>query len=217
MMVSKRNLLLLSAVVAAAVGAHFVTVAIGQPAGPAGPGPEAGRDGAGMLVRWLGLEGEAASVVRTESEAFRRDMRQLQRQLQIEQLELANLFESDEATEAQLREQFETLGRAHMAIHSRIAENVLAIRPHLDSDQRAKFQDFVARHFRGEQAGPGAPSGRGGPSGPGGPGGPAQQGPPRMHDDPLPGGRRPPPPGGQMPDGAEPPPDSDARTVAPTD
>ena len=200
-MMSKRNFLLLSAAVVVAVGAHLVTVAVGQPAGPggqqAGPGPDG--DGAGMLVRWLGLEGEAAEVVRAESEAFHQDMRQLQRRLQIEQLELANLFESDDATEEQLAEQFDTLGQAHMAIHNRIAANVLAIRPHLNSEQRAKFQDFVAAQLRGQTgAGPGGPAGPGGQGGQGGPGGPG--GPPPMHGGPPQGGQhRPPPPGGHPP------------------
>ena len=211
---SKRNFLLLSAAVAVAVGTHLVTVAVGQPAGPGGqqPGPGPGGDGAGMLVRWLGLEGEAATVVRAESEAFARDMRQFQRRRQIEQLELANLFESDDATEEQLAEQFDTLGQAHMAIHNRIAANVLAIRPHLNSEQRAKFQDFVAGQLRGQTgAGPGGPAGpggQGGPEGPGGQSGPGSPGDPpprRGPDGPPPGGQhRPPPPGGGHPPADEP-------------
>ncbi|MHC4985644.1 MAG: periplasmic heavy metal sensor [Planctomycetota bacterium] len=222
-MMSKRNFLLLSAAVVAAVGTHLVTVAVGQPAGPGGqqPGPGPGGDGAGMLVRWLGLEGEAAEVVRAESEGFARDMRQLQRRLQIEQLELANLFESDDATEEQLAEQFDKLGQAHMAIHSRIAANVLAIRPHLNTEQRAKFQDFVAGHFRGQQGagpgGPGGPGGRGGPGGPGGrPGDPG--GPPPRHDGPPPDGmHRPPPPGGHPPADGPMVPEGDEPSAAPSD
>ena len=200
MKLMKRNLVLLLAVVTAAVGAHVVTVAIGQPAG--GPPPD---EQGGLLVRWLGLSGEAAEIVAAESQSFQRDMRQLDRQVRVEQLELANLMEFEDATDEQIRAQFDALAQAHLATHNRIADNVLAIRPHLDADQRLRFNDFFARHLRGETAG-GAQGGPGGPGQPGAqqqrPGGP-DQGPP-------PGGRLPPPSGpGGFRDGPPPPPEGE--------
>ena len=189
MTLSKRNLLLIVAVAAVAAGAHLATVAVGQD----GDRPRPPRDG-GVIVRWLGLTGEAAEIVAAEDQAFRRESRQLQRRVQIEQLELATMFESDEATEADLREQFDKLAAAHLAVHTRVADHVLAIRPHLDADQRARFNEFMARQMRGGRSGQGGPGQQQDPGGmqpPEGQGLPPRDGMPSPPD----GMRRPLPPG----------------------
>lgn len=125
-----------------------------------------------MLVRWLGLSGQKAGIVSEAHKSFRRDMRQLQRRVEIETLELASLIEADETTEQQLRDQFDKVSNAHVAIHKRVAELVLAVRPHLDSDQRARFNDMISRHLRGK-------------GGRGGRGGRGQGGPDRRHRRPF--------------------------------
>lgn len=172
MNISKRNLGLMLIVVAAVIGAHLATVAVGQPsartAEPARPD--------NMLVRWLGLSGEKATIVTEAHKSFRRDMRQRQRRIEIETLELASLIEADETTEDQLRAQFGKLSKAHVAVHNRVAELVLAVRPHLDSDQRARFNEMISRYLRGK-------GGRGR-------GGRGQGRPDRMHRRPDGEGRR---------------------------
>lgn len=209
MRMTKRNLLLIVAVAAVAAGAHLATVAVGQD-GPGGRGPR--HDS--VIVRWLGLTGETAEAVAAEDSTFRRDSRQLQRDVQIEQLKLATMFESDEATEADLRAQFDKLAAAHMAMHQRVADHVLAIRPHLDADQRARLNEFMARKIRGGRGGPGGQEGPGGPDqqpGPGGMQGPEGHRPLRREGAQRPGGmRRPfppdhdgPPPIGEGPESNE--------------
>ncbi len=188
MIMTKRNLILLVAAVAVAAVAHLATVAVGQE----GHGGRPPRQGS-VMVRWLGLTGETARIVAEEDQAFRRDSRQLQRRVQIEQLELATMFESDEATEADLREQFDKLSAAHLAVHNRVADHVLAIRPHLDADQRARLNEFMARQMRGGKGGRGGP----GQQGPGG------MEPPQGRDAPREGMRG---PRGEM---RLPPPDQD--------
>jgi hypothetical protein len=192
----KRNILLVLSVVVVALAAHYVTVALG------GPPAELKRQGAkGPLTRWLDLSGEPAEAVAKEETSFRRDMRRLERQVQIETLKLANLFEADETTDDQLKAQFDAVSKAQVAVHQRIAAHLLAIRPYLDADQRARFNGLLAQHFRG----PGGPEGKGRPGmhGPGGPGmkghhgrdgrGPGGQGMhgrpgPDMQDPGMPGG-----------------------------
>jgi len=206
MTLSKRNLVLIIAAIAVAAGAHLTTVAVGQEGGGSRP-PRHDN----VMVRWLGLEGEAAEIVAEQAQAFRREIRQLQRRVEIEQLELATMFESDDATEADLREQFDKLAAAHLAVHKRVADHVLAIRPHLDADQRARLNEFMARQIRGGKGGRSGPEGPGergpGGMGPGGDEGPPphegmrrpregmrhppmrpdRDGPPPMHEDPEPG------------------------------
>ena len=198
MTMNKQNLVLIAAVIAVMAGAHLATIAVGQDAETS---PPKGHDS--VIVRWLDLAGETAEIVAAEDRAFRRESRQLQRRVQIEQLELATMFESDEATEADLREQFDKLAAAHLAVHKRVADHVLAIRPHLDADQRARLNEFMARQIRGGQGGPRGPSGPAQSQGPGGMQLREGQGPsPREGMQPPPGGRRRPFP----PDRGGPPP-----------
>lgn len=189
MTMNKQNLVLIAAVIAVMAGAHLATIAVGQDAETS---PPKGHDS--VIVRWLDLAGETAEIVAAEDRAFRRESRQLQRRVQIEQLELATMFESDEATEADLREQFDKLAAAHLAVHTRVADHVLAIRPHLDADQRARFNEFMARQMRGGRSGQGGPGQQQDPGGmqpPEGQGLPPRDGMPSPPD----GMRRPLPPG----------------------
>ena len=164
MNISKRNILLTLVIVAAVVGAHLATVAVGKPSAMRPPqGPD------NMLVRWLGLSGDEATTVTAAHKSFRRDMRRLQRRVEIESLELASLIEADETTDQQLLAQFDKVSNAHVAVHKRVAELVLAVRPHLDSDQRARFNDMISRHLRGKSGRGGrGEGGRGGHRGRGG-------------------------------------------------
>ncbi len=174
MNISKRNILLTFVIVAAIVGAHLATVAVGKSSAMK---PPQGRDN--MLVRWLGLSGDEATTVTEAHKSFRRDMRRLQRRIDIESLELASLIEADETTDEQLLAQFDKVSNAHVAVHKRVAELVLAVRPHLDADPRARFNDMISRHLRGKSGRGGrGKSGRGGHRGPGGRG---QDGPEGMH------------------------------------
>jgi len=193
-----------AALVAVAAGAFVTTVAVGQSRGPRGGDEgERGAPSPGEhLRRFLGLSEEQVEQVREADPTFHQNMRTLHRNVKIEQLKLANLVESDEASEKKLKAQFDALGDAQRAVHDRVAEHVLAIRPHLTSEQRNQFLRLLARHLRG---GAGGPEGKGpGPEGPppGGPGagGPHPGGPP-PHG-PREGHRPPPPPG---PPGAHPP------------
>jgi Spy/CpxP family protein refolding chaperone len=134
-----------------------------------------------VLARWLGLSREQLDKIRQADPTFHQEMRRLDREVTIERLKLAQLIESDESDDESIEAQFEKVGQMQVAVHRRLAKHVLAIRPLLDVEQRGRFLDLLARHFRGQ----------GRPDRPGGPGGPGC-GPPRP---PGPPHGPPPPPG----------------------
>ena len=205
----KREIGVIVVVVLAAVGAFWVTVSYGRPPGrQEGGGPVSDSDN--PLARWLRLSEAQAAKVEQADPDYTRDVRQLERLVQIERLKLATLVETSETTDEELKAQFEKLAQAHLAIHRRTAKFVIAIRPHLNDQQRSRFLHLLGRQLRGGGGGhgsgpgmghdgppdgrPGRPDGpRGGREGMGRDGRP--DGPPRHPDGPR-GGRE-----GERPDG----------------
>jgi Spy/CpxP family protein refolding chaperone len=178
MMLSRRNVILLVAVVVAAGLGYYATVAFADPperrhgrgrgrgrdgepceqGGRRGGEDRGPRDAATMMGRWLKLDESQVEKIRDADPKFHAEMRTLRRRLEIERLKLANLLESEDASEVAILAQFEKVGQAHMAMHNRLGKHVVAVRPHLSVDQRAAFLRLIARRMRG---GPGEAGGRG--------------------------------------------------------
>ena len=151
MKVMKQNLGLGLIAAIVAVSAFYATRAVGESFQPPSSDQKTHLDQRDEHpARWLQMEPEEFEQIRQTDPSFRQDMRQLGRQLQIERLELANLVEADESTEQELQDQFDKAGQAHLAIHERVARHVLAIRPHLNSEQRGRFFGLLARRLRGD-------------------------------------------------------------------
>lgn len=163
---TRRFIVLTLAVLFVGGGAFLVTRVTAQSPGNRPGQRERMHD---RLGRWLGMESQQMEQLGQADPDFHQDMRRLGREVEIEQLKLATLVESDDATDAEIRTQFTTLGEAHLAINNRVGEHVLALRPHLDVEQRAKLFGMLGSHLRGgrggphHQAGPGGPGMRGGP------------------------------------------------------
>jgi Spy/CpxP family protein refolding chaperone len=160
----------LAAVVGLAfAGAFCATVTLGNPEGPSA---SAARRPAGphdaVPARWLNPNPEQVEEIRAADPKFHQDMRRLDRELTIERLKLATLIEAEDFNEAAVKSQFEAVGEKHLAIHRRIADHVLAVRPLLDANQCPRFLDLLAKRFRkGPHAGEPAPPRRPGSGGPG--------------------------------------------------
>jgi hypothetical protein len=107
----------------------------------------------------LNLSPDQLEQIRQADPQFHTEMRRLHRALQIERLKLANLFESDAQAE-DVRQGMSRMGQKMTQIHQRFTEHVLKIRPHLNTEQRSRFFEMVARRLRG-QAGPGGSAGKG--------------------------------------------------------
>ncbi len=189
----KREIGVIVAVVLAAVGAFWATVSHGQPPGQAGRGPGGGEDN--PLARWLRLSETQAEKIEQADPNYTRDVRQLEREVQIERLRLATMVETSETTDEELTAQFEKLAQAHLAIHRRTAKFVLAVRPHLNDQQRSRFLHLLGRQLRGGGGGRGSGPGMGHDRPRGGREGERPDGPPRHPDGPR-GGRE-----GGRPDG----------------
>ena len=150
---NRRIIILAALVLLVGTGAFFVTRATAAQGDPR-QRPRQQGDRHQRLAGWLGMEPEQLQQLKEADPKFHADMRVLKNKVEIERLHLANLVQSDDATDTQLRAQFTKLGEAQMAINSRIGEHVLALRPLLDADQRAKFFDKLSQHLRGQRGGP---------------------------------------------------------------
>ncbi len=151
--------------VACLLGTFVVTYAWqSQPSEPAGAG-----DPLRALGNWLELRPGQLQRMSEVDATFAQESRELEQRLAAERERLAELFESDEADDARIMAQVERVIVAHDNLERRVARYLLALRPHLTDQQRARLFKRCAETVRqgcGKRWGKGWGGGRGhGPRG----------------------------------------------------
>ncbi len=159
---------MLAAVFAACVGGSFVMTYAWQ-APPVRRGADAEPSQPDQILgRWLRLMPEQARQIAGVDPTFAEESARLQERLEAEREKLADLFEQADATDEAIMEQVEVVIEIHDRLERRVARHLLALRPHLNEQQRSKLFRRCARGIR-ESGHRGWRHGRGG--GPGGGGG----------------------------------------------
>ncbi|MBK9118469.1 MAG: periplasmic heavy metal sensor [Phycisphaerales bacterium] len=129
------------------------------------------------LTAWLQLSPEQLAAMAGPYAEFVAERKILEEELSRERKKLAELFETDTASDAEILAQVDAVSLAHVKLERRVAEHLLTLRPHLTLDQRARLLGRFAegvrlsegqrwRHGRNEEStserGGGPPPGRGG-------------------------------------------------------
>ena len=151
-----------------------------------GAGPKSAPAKDPHLNSLLNLTSEQIAAIDQADPDFDADAADLSNALDDAKTRLAEVLESDDATDEQIRKQFESTIEAHNALKRRVAEHILKIRTHLEPEQRSRLMGLCAESVRssrrhqnrmgqqGEGAGRGGGNGMGGGPGRGngrGPGG----------------------------------------------
>jgi Spy/CpxP family protein refolding chaperone len=98
---------------------------------------------AGRLCAWLDLDPAVRDAVSDLESAYRGERSTLEAAVAAERDALAALFESGEASDAEILEQVEQVIAANNALERRTARFLLDVRPHLTTAQ----QQRLLRHF----------------------------------------------------------------------
>jgi hypothetical protein len=160
---------------ACAAGSYFATYAlqrtnaVGSHDAPRAAGPS--------VSDWLRLEPQQAADVRNIEADFAADRAPLERQLAAEREQLASMLEDPATTGAEILQQVDKVIAAQNALERRVADLLVAMRPHLRAQQQQRlFERFASgvregcggrwRHgqrgdFEDGRHGGGPPSGRG--------------------------------------------------------
>lgn len=154
----------------AGVGAYRVTVAARTARAPA----EAPDPATNALLDWLNVRGEQRTDIAAADTAFAADLQQLRASLEAKRTALAAALGNPETPDAQILAHVEAVIAADSALERRVAQYLLAVRPHLTSDQQRRLFGLCAdgirqgrgRQYRGGTTQPGEFRGRG--MGPGG-------------------------------------------------
>ncbi len=136
---------------------------------------------ASVLGSWLRLPSGQVRELAAIDPSFARERAELEGELEEARNRLAGLFEDAEASDAAIIEQTERVIAVHDQLERRVATYLLAIRPHLDGQQRAALFDRCAESIReagGWRWRHGAGARGGGPPTERGPGRRRGQGPP---------------------------------------
>ena len=100
------------------------------------------------LASWLGMSPEQTKEIRNIDATFPEDSTKLERALFDERQKLADLFDSPDATAEAIQQQVERVITANNALERRVADHLLALRPHLTAEQRAKLYRRCAQGIR---------------------------------------------------------------------
>lgn len=100
------------------------------------------------LVGWLNLSLEQTKQLSGIDSAFTEESRPLEDALFAEREKLAALFESAEATNESIQQQVDKVIAAGNALERRVAAHLLALRPYLNDDQRARLYQRCAKGIR---------------------------------------------------------------------
>lgn len=119
------------------------------------------------VAAWLGLDGVQAAAVEEADPHFHAESDAMAERLAAEKAALAAALEDPEASDGEILEQVERVIAAGNALERRVAQYVVAIRPHLSADQRHMLMQLCARNVRqgfcgGRNRGAGGGHGRGG-------------------------------------------------------
>lgn len=139
-MVTKAGLSLMAVAAVVFTGAFLTTV--GKT-----PKPPTDRE-LPPLARWLGVDAETATVIHAQDPAFTQDVAALRHELDTARAELAELFETADASDGQIREAVDASIAAHNKLERRVSEYLIAVRKHLTPDQQKKLFGLCANEIR---------------------------------------------------------------------
>jgi hypothetical protein len=100
------------------------------------------------LGTWLGMSPAQLKKIQSVDPTFAEESTKLERSLFEERQKLANLFDSEEATAEGIQQQVEKVIAADNALERRVASHLIALRPHLSSEQRARLYGRCAQGIR---------------------------------------------------------------------
>jgi Spy/CpxP family protein refolding chaperone len=100
------------------------------------------------LADWLGMSPEQAKKIQTIDATFAEESTKLERALFDERQKLAALFDREDATAEAIQQQVEKVIAADNALERRVAAHLVALRPHLTAEQRAKLYKRCAQGVR---------------------------------------------------------------------
>ncbi len=90
----------------------------------------------GRLAQRLGLTGEQIRITQEQNPDIETDLTQMRNTLLGERAKLLSMFEDPQTGNEQLLEQIKQLISAHSQIERRLAEHLLILRPHLNTEQQ---------------------------------------------------------------------------------
>ncbi len=98
--------------------------------------------------RWLGLGSQADQSIEAKTTEFSEQARVLHERLSEERMKLAAMFDDANATDEQLRQQVEAVIEAHNRRERHIAEHLISLRGHLNSEQQKQLFELCAKGIR---------------------------------------------------------------------
>ncbi len=100
------------------------------------------------LCGWLRLMPDQIEKIAGVDPDFAAESADLEAALAVERDQLATLFEDSDATDEVIAQQVEEVIAAHNQLERRVAKHLLALRPHLTDEQRAKLFQRCAKGIR---------------------------------------------------------------------
>ncbi len=100
------------------------------------------------LARRLGVDAETAAIIHAQDPAFTEDVTALRKKLDAARERLAELFETINASDEQIREAVDASINAHNELERRVSEYLIAVRKHLTPDQQKKLFGLCATEIR---------------------------------------------------------------------
>jgi hypothetical protein len=151
-----RTVVVLVISVAAAVGSYVATQAWQQPS--ASPAAAEARPSATLpcdvttcyraLAGWLGLSKEQTKQLEAVDSGFMEECSRMEDSLFAEREKLAELFDDPRAGEDAILKQVDRVIAANGALERRVAAHLVALRPYLTSEQRARLYTRCAKGIR---------------------------------------------------------------------
>jgi len=137
MMLRRYSGLVLVAIISAAV-TYLASYGMQRSDRPSGE-PGAGRGRGPSISRWLGLTPEQTNDIRQIEASFAADRRPLEAKLAAERERLAALLEDSETANDEILQQVENVIAAQNALERRVADLLVALRPHLTAEQQKRL------------------------------------------------------------------------------
>jgi Spy/CpxP family protein refolding chaperone len=134
-------------VLACAAGSYLATYAVQQqmqPGTSGGPSTAASRS----VTDWLRLTPQQAAQVSELEATFAKDRAPLEAALTSARERLATLLENPATTNEEILQQVEKVIAAHDVLERRVAEHLVAMRPHLTAEQQKRLFDRFATSVR---------------------------------------------------------------------
>jgi len=100
------------------------------------------------LERWLRLDSDQAARIQELKPDFEKEVARLRQELRDARSELINLFENDQTTDEELRQQIETVIQTHNQVERYVADYLIAVRKHLTPAQQNRLFSLCAENVR---------------------------------------------------------------------